>query len=459
MKSQRKSLILLAALFLATVGSCRGQEVSGDYYDWQRTMTPERPWIHDYSQTLVMKLHLCDRDAEGKVAKVSLTFSDALDVIKRLDNITLGIPKIVYLTGWQFNGHDSKYPAWNEVNDRLKRQEDKDALQSLRWLMVEARRYHTIVSLHINMIDAYEDSPLWEAYDRNNIVLKDVNGQPIEGEKFDGMQSYQISYAQEWRTGFAQKRIDELLEMLPELKEAGTIHIDAFHSVQPARPVTQPARADEDQLSSPFLGLTIQDELDAQRKIIRYWRTKGLDVTTEYGVGALKPDPFIGLVPMVWWYNIDEFWTFDWFHKPTDYVGLPPRLYIGTPMHAEDEIMHDPNHLEPLVQQFCEKVVPWYYVNNVDRKEAGFLWTPGGDGVFAPALWLPETVVACAPEGVGNDYQSNRYWRLPKSWGQTSNVKLMRITDKGLIPEGVLPVEGHTVKLALKSGVVYAIQR
>jgi len=453
------SWLLLAVFIVTAISSCGGQEVSGGYYDWERTMTPERPWMHDYSQTLVMKLHLCDRDAEGKVAKVSLTFSDALDVIRRLDNITLGIPKIVYLTGWQFNGHDSKYPAWSEVNEQLKRPQDENALQSLRWLMVEARQYHTIVSLHINMIDAYKDSPLWATYERNNIVLKDANGEPIEGEKFDGMQSYQISYAQEWRSGFAQKRIDELLEMLPELKEAGTIHIDAFHSVQPVRPALQPARADDDQLSSLFLGLTIQNEIETQRKIIRYWRTKGLDVTTEYGVGALKPDPFIGLVPMVWWYNTDEFETFDWLHKPSDYVGLPPRLYIGTPMHAEDEIMHDPKNLEALTQQFCDKVVPWYYVNNPDRKEAGFLWTPGAYGVFAPALWLQGTVVACAPEGAGANFQSDRYWRLPLSWGQISTVKLMRISQEGLVQEAVLPVESHTVKLTLKPGAVYAIKK
>jgi hypothetical protein len=50
------------------------------------------------------------------------------------------------------------------------------------------------------------------------------------------MQSYQISYAQEWKLGYAQKRIDALLRMLPELKEAGTIHIDAFKSIRGVRP-------------------------------------------------------------------------------------------------------------------------------------------------------------------------------------------------------------------------------
>ena len=55
-----------------------------------------------------------------------------------MDKRTVGIPKIVYLVGWQYNGHDSKYPAWFEVNERLKRPEDKTALESLKWLMKEA---------------------------------------------------------------------------------------------------------------------------------------------------------------------------------------------------------------------------------------------------------------------------------------------------------------------------------
>jgi hypothetical protein len=50
------------------------------------------------------------------------------------------MPQVLYLTGWQYNGHDSKYPAWEEVNEALKRDEDATALESLRWLISEARK-------------------------------------------------------------------------------------------------------------------------------------------------------------------------------------------------------------------------------------------------------------------------------------------------------------------------------
>lgn len=102
---------------------------SGDYYDWRKTGKPERPWFHKYDQSLVMKIFLAERTDQDRDCKVHLTFEQALDVIERLDRITCGAPKIVYLVGWQYNGHDSKYPAWAEVNHRLKRAQDATALE------------------------------------------------------------------------------------------------------------------------------------------------------------------------------------------------------------------------------------------------------------------------------------------------------------------------------------------
>ena len=33
---------------------------SGDYYDWRKTGQPERPWLHKYDQSLVMKIFLAE---------------------------------------------------------------------------------------------------------------------------------------------------------------------------------------------------------------------------------------------------------------------------------------------------------------------------------------------------------------------------------------------------------------
>jgi hypothetical protein len=199
----RRQLLASSAIVLAhaalskTALAQTKTEVSGEYYDWQKTMKPETPWLRDYSQIYQSGLFLCERDGDGAIKKVYLTFEQALDAMRKIDNLTLGIPKIIFLVGWQFNGHDSGYPSWSVVNEHLKRPQDATALDSLKWLMVSAREYHTTVTLHINMFDAYRDSPLWKVYDESNIIIKDAHGEPIEGPRYDDMQSYQISYAQD----------------------------------------------------------------------------------------------------------------------------------------------------------------------------------------------------------------------------------------------------------------------
>ena len=161
---------------------------------------------------------------------VICTFKEALEVIRKTDNLTRGIPKIVYLVGWQKGGHDHGYPSWDEVNPRLKRAQDATALESLRWLIREARRFHTTVSLHINMVDAYKTKP----------VVGRVHGQGLPGQGYErttprggntdegGGRCTTWSIPREWEAGLAQRRIDGLIKMIPELKEGHTIHIDVF---------------------------------------------------------------------------------------------------------------------------------------------------------------------------------------------------------------------------------------
>ena len=62
-----------------------------------------------------------------------------MEVAKRIYTLTLGLPKIAYLVGWQYSGHDSNYPSWDVVNERLKRPEDATALDSLKWLIEETK--------------------------------------------------------------------------------------------------------------------------------------------------------------------------------------------------------------------------------------------------------------------------------------------------------------------------------
>ena len=169
------------------------------------------PYYRDYHQTLVLKLfmgydgELNEPDPNNVIFQKEdpsrlCTFAEALDVVKRVDHLTRGIPKIIYLVGWQRGGHDHLYPDWSIVNPKLKREEDATALESLRWLIREARAYNTTISLHINMVDAFEESPLWDTYIKNDIIARDVNGNLKSiWEYVKGHRAYHLSYTKELR--------------------------------------------------------------------------------------------------------------------------------------------------------------------------------------------------------------------------------------------------------------------
>jgi hypothetical protein len=74
MKNIVKGLIVLYASSIVPGWTQVNTDISGEYYDWQKTFQPEHPWNYDYSQTLLVSMFLCSRDAVGDVEKVYLTF-------------------------------------------------------------------------------------------------------------------------------------------------------------------------------------------------------------------------------------------------------------------------------------------------------------------------------------------------------------------------------------------------
>lgn len=229
---------------------------------------------------------------------VRTTLDQAMDYIRAIHDYSGGMHQIVYLVGWQYDGHDSKFPSWGAVGEQCKSSFSKDPRTSLRKMMCEARKYNADVSLHINMNDAYTNSPLWNAYVENDLLCRGADGKLVKGRIFGGEQSYPVSHLKEWRLGFAKKRIHELLELLPELKDAKTIHIDALFGSE-----------------SPGDGITIKDDVAAIDACTRYWHELGIDVTIEH----LPSYDQIGYFPYIYLLNLDE------RHK----VLYPPSLICG----------------------------------------------------------------------------------------------------------------------------------
>jgi len=399
---------------------------------------------HRYHEALVYKvMNACKPD------RVYRTFEQTLDIIRLTHRLTRGVPQIVYLTGWQYDGHDSKYPAWFEVNPRLARAGEAPQ-DSLLWLMREAReKYNAVVSVHINMCDAYQNSPLWEEYVQADVLSKDEEGQILRGGIWDGEQAYGICKSREWASGLARRRIDQILAMLP-LAEAGTVHIDVFGIHV-----------------SPFHGTTPETEVAVMKEIIGYWNSRGVDVTTEY-----SQHEFVGLVPYFFHFNFDE----------ASRLRYPAALVCGggsawnkRAVKAERPIFNceggclyeeawgqsvdlepcylDQHPFEEFISDFYLKTLPFLFLNRHRVEEhihtaeqyrvrfsdgvetsvrkfdrdfqlthRGRLLVQGSD-VFLPLFWRDRECIAFSRRG------GEHIWTLPPDWRDVSHVAVTTLTD------------------------------
>ncbi|WP_282942396.1 endo-alpha-N-acetylgalactosaminidase family protein [Paenibacillus sp. RC67] len=427
-----------------------------DQVSLQVIAEPERPFIHAYHQTLTMKISVCSNDGT-----VFSTFEQCLETIKKIDRLTRGIPKIVYLSGWQYGGHDTGYPAWDIVNPKLKRSEDTSALHSLKWLMDEAFVYHTTVSLHVNMLDINPSSPMWDTY-----VERDLLARNEDGSLKKYLWGYPISFTREWNAGFTQIRMDQLIQMLP-LQRAGTIHIDAFHQLIPRN---------EHETISPYHKISVEEETETQKKIFRYWRDRGIDVTSEFD-NKYRVDPLLGLQPMAW-----HFGKLDPMKVPASLCiggeGGDPRF--GVSMLGQKTIKTDPEQLEGFLDEFCRKTLCWYYLNRLERlsdiegvvtfsdgvtsfiendaaviRQGNVLLRSGHD-LFVPALWNEnkhKEIIAFSRSGY-----ENRTWILPISWQDIEQVDLYHIALDGpiLLERGVDAAHGK-LTLSVAKGQAISI--
>jgi hypothetical protein len=260
------------------------------------------------------------------------------------------------------------------------------------------------------------------------------------------------------------------------LKEAGTVHIDAFHTWPPIPSYDANGKFFLDftkGVTSPYLPFTVADETEAQRNIFRYWASKGVDVTCE-GATFLRESAFDGYQPMAWWFTGFE-----------NYMRWPASFYcggydrtewgklFGTSMHGEEVITKDPERLSGFVEQFCTRTAIWYYLNQLERKYVQqnkemksvqfsndiktmlsgthYSVTQGKNmlvedmNVFIPALWLKtKSILAYSKDG----YQ-NKSWSLPKEWSDVRKVKIFEISIEGKKPIKTAVINSGKVTLSV----------
>lgn len=475
------SAFLSACLTLSAQPALRGPVDTLDFKqaDFEWHVTPR----YDYSQTLMGKLFLSQAHYDqrfklrdnGKQTNY-MDCAQALEAIKAMDAITLGLPKIIYLVGWQYNGHDSKYPAFFECNEAVKAPGDSDARESILKLMEEAKKYNTAVSFHINMFNCYDDSPLFEKYVQDDVLAKHESGEYVHSDW-----GWAVSYARDWATGNAQARLDKLCELFP-IAEAGTLHIDAFHSSTPM-PLVEGDEIVIRYVSpiSPYHGLTKQDELNAQLNIIKYLDSKGIDVTSEFCPG----EAFFGYLPAVWHK-----------HEMKYYLSRTERqmghtnswnIVFGRNVNPESVFKDGGETMaqkaETFKREFCKKSLPFLYISHLtpicyyygtenDDKAAQFtedvktvyvddhfylykgdVKLADGNDFFVPAKWVGENVVVAYSE----DGYDKKEWTLPSDIKAKGSATAYVVDADGQHFSRKLRVRGRKLTLTLAPGEMVKI--
>lgn len=121
------------------------------------------------------------RDTTG--LREELKFEEVLQRIKTFAAQTDSAAYVMYLLGWQYEGHDSGYPSVDKVNENL------GGFDALVKLIEEAKKYNVNVTFYDNYDDSYPNHPGWDP----DVICRDPQGQMMKGGVWEGNQSYLIS--------------------------------------------------------------------------------------------------------------------------------------------------------------------------------------------------------------------------------------------------------------------------
>jgi len=422
------------------------------------------PYRHEYDQMLVYKIGV---DYCPASRSIELNAAQVLEIIRKIDNISRGIPKMVYLVGWQYRGHDTGYPSFNRVNDALKNPGDTSAVESLRWLIRQGPKYNTLVSLHVNFSDVYlDDNPLGPKYKSRDIIVRWSNGEYHEGYVWCDHMAYRASNYRNWHQGtFQNDQIKPLIELIPELLETGSLHPDAWYNT-----------------SDPYYGISDEEDCSVMREMTVWMRQKyNVDLTTEFDRRRPEGVDFVLFHPLLWHGQWDE-------RTPPDPMRIASYFQTGANAKTwssgsetvqskffgeigdyESKITADPVTLAGVAREFATRTLPWYFLNrklrisfdgNIARftddiastyegkqvVKSGDFHIQDGNDVFIPALWQTHSEIIAYSEA---GYKS-RIWRLPGNWKDIRRADIYKISLEGQqLKQKNVRLDDQTIELSL----------
>jgi hypothetical protein len=255
-----------------------GKANESDYHLWLNRSFPSPDPL--YKKSVWYKVFNAKR-----LGDVSTTFKQTLEIIEAIHHVTDHLPQVAYLTGWQYDGHDTGFPSHDKLNPVLGTREDL-----LELVRVAKERFNCVISYHANVDDAYQLYPGWD----EGILCRDVDGKIQPYMVFDERQSYHICHTKDVESGKIFKRLDAMLKLIPVEK---TIHLDAFRYSNHSW--------DGDQ----FIG-SMEELACGVQPILAYFKAHGIDVSLEALNNWACDGP--GMFSAVW--HLDEWWKLQIYH-------------------------------------------------------------------------------------------------------------------------------------------------
>lgn len=159
------------------------------------------------------------KEPPGGYAPIIASFAETLEIVRAVAKVTGNAKQRVVLVGWQFTGHDTGYPALNQVNERA------GGAPALQKLVKDAAEYNANIEYHINVDDAYPDHPFFDP----SVLQFNREGKPyVWSHQFEGgPPDYRISNTKQFRSGYFQRRAQSFLDTVP-VSEG--IRLDTFRN-------------------------------------------------------------------------------------------------------------------------------------------------------------------------------------------------------------------------------------
>ena len=405
---------------------------------------PMYPYRNNYSRMLTYKVQMKFDRWAGASGDGRRNVDVILDYVEQVDNLTRGIPKMLILVGFQEGGHDFQYPEWGPVDRKIRSEKHPEMFpeEAMNYLMRTAReKFNTQCTVHVNLVDAYTDSRLWDYYLENDMICKHSNGDLVTAWQHDGRYGYAINMKNAWEKGATKQQIDNLFKTLPEIVKVGHIHPDANCQYR----------------SSPYHGHTSVDMEKAYKSAINYMREQyDVDVSGEFST-----DDQYGFVPF----------GLSWAHehcvaKNIDPMKIPPYIACGgqvNPRHNMNTLLFgssvqfelDQYHEDPqthVLGEFMTDTVPYFFLNSKLRLEFNpyeryALLSDGvksfidendirnitqgdcvlriGNDIFVPAIWKEKEIMAYSQDGC------ERTWKLPSDWAEVGAVDIYELKTSG----------------------------